>query len=210
MVKENLARHPPAVYNVGETVLVRSMPKDARVKRGGRKLSRSNCSTLSEGYIIKAQPDKYRYLIEVGGKSVWVPVSDLTSTTLKEEKTRHSRGQHQSSQHVCIQNVKITVYIWIFGGWFTTIFSFSFSILIPNIDCIIYNHEGFFLPIRMPTKVNVMSTPVMAERDQEDLCWKKIPVSVLMCNVCNVGHAWPSLCASLPKSQHWGLNAVMW
>ena len=90
MVEKHQAKHPPAEYREGEEVFVKVARPDARVRRGGSKISRKPPPRRK---IIEADLLKHRYLLkytdEQGrSRQKWRPVSDLTSVTREKEKAK--------------------------------------------------------------------------------------------------------------------------
>lgn len=82
MVAAHLSKHPPSKYEVGESLYIKQRLSDARVKRGGGKLSQLQ-SPL--GKVLRTDVPKQRYLVQytIGDKErkKWHPVSDLAAAT---------------------------------------------------------------------------------------------------------------------------------
>ena len=85
MIKKGLRHNPPSVYNVGENVLIRYPP--------AKKIPRKGC--VLHAKVPKRNLQTCNYLVEFNypagtSKTLqkWIPVNDITSRTLDEEKIK--------------------------------------------------------------------------------------------------------------------------
>ena len=92
MVMESNSKNPPAEYTIGSEVMVRRFSSKCR-KRAGTQ-SASKTSRIVKGTIteINKKCGTYRILckLESGHIEEWFKVSDITSLTYEEEKTKHN------------------------------------------------------------------------------------------------------------------------
>lgn len=99
MIKRELKRNPPYLYNVGETVLVR-VAKTKKTVKGKKTTLRGTC----EGLILKADHDSHRYYVDFEDpntakqQKVWVKVDNITSVTKEEEKQRQDTAKRQNNK----------------------------------------------------------------------------------------------------------------
>ncbi|KAL9977788.1 hypothetical protein ACROYT_G015231 [Oculina patagonica] len=96
MVRGHLRAHPPSKYNVGEKVYVR-LPRKGGIKSAQKK--RYVIEVLIMKRNSRRQVYKVAYTSPVTGKKKenWLPVDDITSLTLGEEK-RKQRAARQSKK----------------------------------------------------------------------------------------------------------------
>lgn len=87
IIEKGKAKHPCTVYNVGDVVLVRTTPKDSRLRRGGKKIGSSN---ITDGVVTACQPEKGRYKVSMAEREKWVLVQDITSPTRHDEKIKRN------------------------------------------------------------------------------------------------------------------------
>ena len=97
MVKRELKRHPPSLYVIGETVLVR-IPTSKKTVKGKKKSLKSTC----EGRVVDMDHALHRYKIQytdpvtLKGKKNWFKVNDITSLTKEEENKRQEKAREKS------------------------------------------------------------------------------------------------------------------
>lgn len=95
MIRRNLLKSPPSLYDTGETVLVRVVKKTS-AKKTGKKLT---LKTHAEGEIQKINHNKHRYNIKYTDpntgkdKCKWFSVNDITSLTIEEESNKQRKAQ---------------------------------------------------------------------------------------------------------------------
>ena len=89
MVKKRLSRHPPSVYDVKETVLVKLVKSKNCNKIEGKGVS---APSSYEGVIIDRNLDigkyKVRFMIDETECEEWVTVNCISSITRADEKER--------------------------------------------------------------------------------------------------------------------------
>ena len=92
MIKRELKRNPPLLYNKGETVLLR-IPVSKKLVKGKKNSLKSTC----EGFIHEADHSVHKYFISYNdpvtlmSKKGWFKVDDVTSLTKEEENDRQQR-----------------------------------------------------------------------------------------------------------------------
>ena len=97
MVKRELKRHPPSLYFIGETVLVR-IPTSKKTVKGKKKSLKSTC----EGRVVDMDHALHRYKIQytdpvtLKGKKNWFKVDDFTSLKKEEENKRQEKAREKS------------------------------------------------------------------------------------------------------------------
>ena len=84
--------HPPAKYNVGEKVYVR-LPRKRSIKSAAKRRYVLEAKILKRN--IHRHVDKVAYISLVTSEKSekWMPVYDITSLTLGEEKRREGKGK---------------------------------------------------------------------------------------------------------------------
>ncbi|XP_022795710.1 uncharacterized protein LOC111334278 [Stylophora pistillata] len=99
MVKRELNRNPPSLYNKGETVLLR-IPVSKKLVKGKKNSVKSTC----EGFNHEADHSMHKYFIcyndpvTLKSKKGWFKVDDVTSLTKEEENERQERAKGDSSK----------------------------------------------------------------------------------------------------------------
>ena len=99
MIKWELKRNPPSLYNKGETVLLR-IPVSMKLVKGKKNSLKSTC----EGFIHEADHSVHKYFISYNdpvtlmSKKGWFKVDDVTSLTKEEENDRQQRVKIASSK----------------------------------------------------------------------------------------------------------------
>lgn len=95
MVLRSKVKHPPLNYEVGESVLIKVPAKDARVARGGNKLKRCHSN---KGTIVDVNRSRHQYLVNVEGKTKWLRVEELASTTRSQDIAKRAKQQQKPQE----------------------------------------------------------------------------------------------------------------
>ena len=119
MVKRELKRNPPSLYNVGETVLVR-IAKTKKTVKGKKTTLKGAC----EAVILKADHYLHKYYVDFEDpntskrQKAWLKVDDITSLTKEEENIRQETakervgkrklGKHNSASNSQTKVQKVT------------------------------------------------------------------------------------------------------
>ncbi|XP_078609052.1 uncharacterized protein LOC144880632 [Branchiostoma floridae x Branchiostoma japonicum] len=87
-VRYNLTKNPPSIYHVGDSVLSRIITTASRKQR----------TSVVDATILRRNTIKHtyriRYLAENGTvKEKWLPVNDVTSTTIEQEEQRQQHSK---------------------------------------------------------------------------------------------------------------------
>lgn len=98
MIRGHLRSHPPAKYNVGEKVYVR-LPRKGGIKSAQKRRYVLEAEILKRN--IHRHVYKVAYISPVTGKKSekWLPVDDITSLTLGEEKTKQRAAKITKKAH---------------------------------------------------------------------------------------------------------------
>ncbi|PFX28294.1 hypothetical protein AWC38_SpisGene7008 [Stylophora pistillata] len=99
MVKRELKRNPPSLYNKGETLLI-PVPVSKKFVKGKKNSLKSTC----EEFNHEADHSMHKYFIcyndpvTLKSKKGWFKVDDVTSLTKEEENERQERAKSDSSK----------------------------------------------------------------------------------------------------------------
>lgn len=88
MVKASTSKNPPAVYHVGDEVIIKRFGATKRKKSARDKWSRFVKGTIQK-QSQKSSSYKVSYTLDGKQHSEWFQVSDITSLTIDDEWVRH-------------------------------------------------------------------------------------------------------------------------
>ena len=100
MVRNKLSKKPPSRYVLGNKVFIKHVGKDSRVSRGGSSII---APKVFGGIILESDFINHQYRVEFhneGGKkqNKWISVSDITSTSHKEEQRKKQLARTAQKQ----------------------------------------------------------------------------------------------------------------
>ena len=145
MVQRQMAKEPPSIYKVGESVLVQFDSKKWNKVKGKGVAVNPSCP----GKVLACNLELNKYKIEthVDGKEVeeWMNVSKISSLTRAQEKMRE-----KNEQGIYINRKYALILMYIHNSCTYTVIMYMFKhfvlyiiiyILICILVCIIYIHE---------------------------------------------------------------------